>query len=81
MLEYISSRTPRARVRFNVFVFANFQILIGGYSHHYHKVGTIFGGPLQNIDGRRWKVLDEKDEGLACWQVVCDKQPDASILD
>ena len=71
MLQYISSRTPRARVRFNVFVFANFQILIGGYSHHYDKVGTFFWWSF--AQHRRPNVLDEKDEGLACWQVVFAK--------
>ena len=51
VLKYASRRSPRARMRSKLFFFPNFQILIGGYSHHYDKVGTFFGAPSHIIDG------------------------------
>ena len=62
----------------NSFFFTNFQMLIGGYSHHYDKVGTVLGGHLKNTDGRGFSTEKMKVWHVCRWSVC--KRPDAQIL-
>ena len=79
MLKHTSRRSPRARMRSELFFCTNFQMLIGGYSHHYDKVGTVLGGHLKNTDGRGFSTEKMKVWHVCRWSVC--KRPDAQILD